>query len=58
MNGVMNVFFAHIVQNQEVYACILFNNIFEYKVQKQKQDINGNYIAVDIVIDNKQTYVN
>jgi hypothetical protein len=30
---------------------ILFNNNFEYEVLKEKRDLNGNYLALDVVID-------
>ena len=30
---------------------ILFNSNFEYEVLKEKRDLNGNYLALDVVID-------
>jgi hypothetical protein len=29
----------------------MFNNNFEYEVLKKKRDLNGNYLALDVVID-------
>jgi hypothetical protein len=29
---------------------ILFNNNFEYEILKEKRDLNGNYLALDVVI--------
>ena len=33
---------------------ILFNNNFEYEVLKEKRDLNGNYLALDVVIDKQK----
>lgn len=35
-------------------VCILFNNDFEYKILKDKHDINGNFIALDLEIEGKR----
>lgn len=56
----------HIIRTQWGYECfvagnrtdargvaILFNNNFEYKVLRQRLDINGNYIILNIEIENK-----
>ena len=32
--------------------CVLFNNNFEFKVLKEKGDNNGNYLVLDIQVDN------
>ena len=40
-------------------VCILFNNDFEYKIKKSKQDTHGNFIVVDLEIEGKRlTLVN
>lgn len=40
-------------------VAILFNNNFEFKVNRYKKDLNGNYIVVDLLIEQKQiTLVN
>jgi hypothetical protein len=33
---------------------ILFNNNLEYEVLKEKRDLNGNYLALDVVIDKQK----
>ena len=33
---------------------ILFNNNFEYEVLKEKRDLNGKYLALDVVIDKEK----
>ena len=43
-------FFSSFRSNSRGVA-ILFNNDFEYKVLKEKKDVNGNYLILDILID-------
>ena len=33
---------------------IMFNNNFEFKVLKEKKDINGNYLVLDIELDKQK----
>ena len=35
-------------------VCILFNNNFGYKINKVKRDVGGNYLNVDMLIDDKK----
>ena len=35
-------------------VAVLFNNNFEFKVLQQVNDINGNFLALDIIIEGKQ----
>ena len=45
--GIMNVILAHLHQ----MPAILFNNNFEFNILKEKRDINGNYLVLDINVD-------
>ena len=37
-------------------VCILFNNNLEYKIVYIKKDGEGNFILLDMIIEDKKTY--
>lgn len=45
----MKVFFSSVSSNSRGVA-ILFNKNFEFKVLKEKKDINGNYFILEIFL--------
>ena len=51
--GDLNAFFHHLVRIQGVVA-ILFNNNFKFKVLKEKKDINGNYLILDVIVEKER----
>jgi hypothetical protein len=38
----------------QVYRCKSGKSNFEYEVLKEKRDLNGNYLALDVVIDKQK----
>ena len=46
-------YFSSFASNSRGVA-ILFNNNFEFKVLKEKRDLNGNYLVLDIEIDKQK----
>lgn len=39
--------------------CILFNNNFEFKIHNEKKDSEGNFLALDLMMeDNRVTLIN
>ena len=49
-----NTYFSSFKSNARGVA-ILLNNNFEFKVFKEKRDLNGNFLALDIAIDGSRT---
>jgi pyruvate formate-lyase activating enzyme-like uncharacterized protein len=46
-------FFSSFSSNSRGVA-ILFNNNFEFKVLKEKKDINGNYLILDVIVEKER----
>ena len=50
-----NVVFNSYTSNSKG-VCILFNNNLEYKIVNMRKDGKGNFILLDLIIEDKKTY--
>ena len=49
-----SIFFFSSFSSNSKGVSILFNSNFEYEVLKEKRDLKGNYLALDVVIDKQK----